>query len=184
MAIVVAWRAWRARRGNSAVVNQLMAAAGGRSQGGREPRHARRAAALREGAPHLAPRPLRRRRRRPRRLEGEAQRPLSLRAAVVPDHRRARLGQDDGAAPLGPQVPARRRRRRRRDPRRRRHAQLRLVVHRPGGADRHRRPLHHAGQRPRERPLDLERLPRDAQAQRGRASRSTACWSRSRCPTC
>ena len=32
--------------------------------------------------------------------------------------------------------------------RRRRHAQLRLVVHRRGGADRHRRPLHHAGQRP------------------------------------
>ena len=29
--------------------------------------------------------------------------------------------------------------------RRRRHAQLRLVVHRRGGADRHRRPLHHAG---------------------------------------
>ncbi len=103
-------------------------------------------------------------RRRPRRLEGEAQRPLSLRAAVVPDHRRARLRQDHGAAPLGPQVPARRRRRRRRDPRRRRHAQLRLVVHRPGRPDRHRRPLHHTGQRPRERPLDLERLPGDAQA--------------------
>ena len=33
--------------------------------------------------------------------------------------------------------------------RRRRHAQLRLVVHRRGGAARHRRPLHHAGQRPR-----------------------------------
>ena len=34
-----------------------------------------------------------------------------------------------------------------RDARRRRHPQLRLVVHRPGGADRHGRPLHHAGQR-------------------------------------
>ena len=48
--------------------------------------------------------------------------------------------------------------------RHRRHAQLRLVVHHRGGADRHRRPLHHAGQRPRRRPRGLARLPRPAAA--------------------
>ena len=49
---------------------------------------------------------------------------------------------------------------------RRRHAQLRLVVHRRGGAARHRRPLHHAGKRPRGRRGGVARLPRSAQALR------------------
>ena len=72
----------------------------GRSQGGRERRHARRAAALREGArsrcagpasaPAAASSPAGRR---------KLGRPLPLRAAVVHVHRRAGLGQDDGAAP-------------------------------------------------------------------------------------
>ena len=48
--------------------------------------------------------------------------------------------------------------------RRRRHPQLRLVVHRRGGADRHRRPLHHAGQQQRGRQQRLARLPETAQA--------------------
>ena len=40
---------------------------------------------------------------------------------------------------------------------RRRHALLRLVVHRPGRADRHRRPLHDAGFRRQGRPAELAR---------------------------
>ena len=68
--------------------------------------------------------------------------------------------------------------------RRRRHAQLRLVVHRRGGADRHRRPLHHAGSRT----ARSTRAPGTASspccASRGRAGRSTACCSRSTSRTC
>ena len=56
--------------------------------------------------------------------------------------------------------------------RRRRHAQLRLVVHRRGGADRHRRPLHDAGQR---RPTST----RPAGSASCSCSRSTAGGSRS-----
>ena len=44
--------------------------------------------------------------------------------------------------------------------RRGRHAQLRLVVHRRGGAARHRGPLHHAGKRPQGGRGRLARLPR------------------------
>ena len=47
---------------------------------------------------------------------------------------------------------------------RRRHAAVRLVVHRRGGADRHRRPLHHAGFRRRGRPRRLGGVPRPAEA--------------------
>ena len=50
-------------------------------------------------------------------------------------------------------------------PGRRRHALLRLVVHRPGRADRHRRALHDAGLRRQGRPQELARLPRDAAAE-------------------
>ena len=46
---------------------------------------------------------------------------------------------------------------------RRRHAQLRLVVHRRGGADRHRRPLHDAGQPRGGRQRRVARLPPPAQ---------------------
>jgi type VI secretion system protein ImpL len=58
--------------------------------------------------------------------------------------------------------------RRRRAARRRRHPQLRLVVHRRRGADRHRRPLHHPGQPGRGRQRLLARLP----AHCSRSSRS------------
>ena len=80
--------------------------------------------------------------------------------------------------PLAEKMAARRR------ARRRRHAQLRLVVHRRGGADRHRRPLHDAGIE-HARPT---RAPGTASsrccASRGRAGRSTACCSRSTSRTC
>ena len=58
------------------------------------------------------------------------------------------------AAELGPQGAARRRR----------HAQLRLVVHLRRGADRHRRPLHHARQLPRCRSRRMAGLPSPAAA--------------------
>ena len=96
-----------------------------------------------------------------RRLVGQARRALPVRAAVVPDHRRARVGQDHRTAQLRPQVSAGRSGRRPRRSRRRRHPPLRLVVHRPGGADRHCRPLHHARQRPRNRSQHLERVSQD-----------------------
>ena len=67
------------------------------------------------------------------------------RAAVVRDHRPARRRQDHRAAERRSVVPARRRDGPERCRRRRRHAHVRLVVHRERGADRHRRPLHHAG---------------------------------------
>ena len=73
------------------------------------------------------------------------QRP-ALRAALVPDDRPARLRQDHGPAPVGPALSAR-------QPAgaegRRRHAQLRLVLHRRGRAARHRRSMDDPGQRPR-----------------------------------
>ena len=83
----------------------------------------------------------------------------------------------------GPEVSARRATARQGGPGRRRHALLRLVVHRRGGADRHRRPLHDAGFRRQGRPQELARLPRHAAAGTGRASRSTASSSRSASPT-
>ena len=65
----------------------------------------------------------------------------------------------------GPALPAvHRQRHRALGPRRRRHAQLRLVVHRRGGAARHRGPLHHAGKRPQGRRRGLARLSRAAEA--------------------
>ena len=70
---------------------------------------------------------------------------LPLRAAVVRHHRPAGRRQDDGAAEQRAEVPAGRRDGPGRGGRCRRHAALRLVVHRERRADRHRRPLHHAG---------------------------------------
>ena len=67
--------------------------------------------------------------------------------------------------------------------RRRRHALLRLVVHRGGRADRHRRPLHHAGFRRRGRQEELARLPALLKNNRA-SSRSTASSSRSASRTC
>jgi type VI secretion system protein ImpL len=72
---------------------------------------------------------------------------LSLRAALVCHHRPARRRQDHGAGQFGAEIPARARHRAVRRRRRRRHALLRLVVHRGRRADRHGRPLHHAGHR-------------------------------------
>ncbi len=89
---------------------------------------------------------------------------LSLRAAVVRDHRPARRRQDHRAAERRPVVPARRRDGAERGRRRRRHAHVRLVVHRERGADRHRRPLHHAGFRRGGGQGGLAGLPRPAEA--------------------
>ena len=61
-------------------------------------------------------------------------------------------------------LPARRRDGPERGRRRRRHAHVRLVVHRERGADRHRRPLHHAGFRRGGRQGGLARLSRPAEA--------------------
>ena len=73
---------------------------------------------------------------------------------------------------------------RRQRARRRRHAQLRLVVHRRGGADRHRRPLHDAGIGRGGRRQRLGRASSPCCASRGRAGRSTACCSPSTSRTC
>ena len=54
---------------------------------------------------------------------------------------------------------------------RRRHAAVRLVVHRGRRADRHRRPLHHAGFQRRGRSRRLGSIPRPAEARPGHASR-------------
>ena len=130
-------------------------------EGRREPRPRRGARAFRARTADAAARTLRRE-FDALRLVGQVRRALPVRAAVVPDHRRARLGQDDRAAQLRAEVSARRFGRRPRGARRRRHAPLRLVVHRPGRADRHRRALHDARQRPRDRPQHLERLSENA----------------------
>ena len=89
---------------------------------------------------------------------------LSVRAAVVRDHRPARRRQDHRAAERRPVVPARRRDGTERGRRRRRHAHVRLVVHRDRRADRHRRPLHHAGFRQRGGQGGLAGVPRPAEA--------------------
>ena len=96
---------------------------------------------------------------------------LSVRAAVVRDHRPARRRQDHRAAERRSVVPARRRDGPERCRRRRRHAHVRLVVHRERGADRHRRPLHHAGFRQRGGQGRLAGLPRPARSAPARASR-------------
>ena len=93
-----------------------------------------------------------------------AQSRLSLRTAVVRDHRPSRRRQNDGAAERrlalsagGADGPGRGRRRRR-------HAAVRLVVHRGRRADRHRRSLYHAGLKCRDRPRRLGCVPRPAEA--------------------
>jgi hypothetical protein len=95
---------------------------------------------------------------------------LPLRAPLVRDHRPARLGQDHGARQFRPQVPAGQGP----DPRGggggRRHALLRLVVHRGRGAHRHGGPLHHPGLEPPGRPRQLAELPGAAQAQPAEAA--------------
>ncbi|VFT19492.1 IcmF1 [Pseudomonas aeruginosa] len=86
-----------------------------------------------------------------------------VRVALVRDHRPARFGQDHRADELRPGLPARRTDGRRGDPRGRRHAQLRLVVHRRSGAAGHRRPLYHPGQPRPGGQGRLAGLPRPAQ---------------------
>ena len=71
----------------------------------------------------------------------------ALRPAVVRLHRAAGIGQDDRPAQLRPALLAGRLRRPSPAERRRRHAQLRLVVHRRGRVPRHGGPVHHAGLR-------------------------------------
>ena len=72
-------------------------------------------------------------------------------------------GQDHGAGQLRPEVSAVARRNAGGGRRRRRHALLRLVVHRRRGADRHRRPLHHAGFRRQGGQAELARVSRPAE---------------------
>ena len=144
--------AWRAQRGNAAVVNQLHgAAAPAIARRPRAPTCSRCGSASRRRSQTL---------RRARFGAGGGvlaglERPSSHGKRYLYELPWYLIigapgsGKTTALRQLGPQVPARRRRRRRRGARRRRHAQLRLVVHRPGRADRHRRPLHHAGQRPR-----------------------------------
>ena len=84
----------------------------------------------------------------------------------------------------GPEIPARRGGDAGGDRRRRRHALLRLVVHRRGRADRHRRPLHDAGFR-RRRPTARAGSPSSTCSRRtARGSRSTASSWRSASRTC
>ena len=130
--------------------------------------HARRARALRAGAAHAEQRALRRRRRRAgaagrRALGGRYLYELPWYVIIgAPGSGKTTALLNSGLQfPLADSVGERR------DPRRRRHAQLRLVVHRPGGADRHRRPLHHAGQRPR-RPTARPGAASSAAARRSR----------------
>ena len=70
------------------------------------------------------------------------------------------------------------------DRRRRRHALLRFLVHRGRRADRHGRPLHHAGFRCRDRPEELAVVPVAAQARTAPSSRSTASSWPSASRTC
>ena len=84
---------------------------------------------------------------------------------MVSHHRPARRRQDDGADQFRPEVSARRRQRGDGDPGRRRNALLRLVVHRRGGAHRHRRPLHHSGFGRQGRSQELAGLSRHAASQ-------------------
>ncbi len=107
----------------------------------------------------------------------------ALRPALVSDHRPAGRRQDDGAGQFGAEIPARRRQPGQSHPGRRRHALLRLVVHRRGGADRHRRALHDAGFRRQGRPQELALVSRDARQEPAEASRSTASSWRSASPT-
>ena len=86
-----------------------------------------------------------------------------LRSALVRHHRPAGRGQDHGAGQFRAEVSARARGNAGGDRRRRRHPLLRLVVHRRGRADRHRRPLHDAGLRRKSRQGKLVRLPRHAE---------------------
>ena len=92
----------------------------------------------------------------------EGRPPEPVRPAVVRDHRRPGIGQDDGACQFRPAFSARAAHRQGRAARRRRHAQLRLVVYRRGGVPRHRGPLHDAGLRCQRRQRGLARVPRAA----------------------
>ena len=69
------------------------------------------------------------------------------------------------------------------DRRRRRHAAVRLVVHRGRRADRHGRPLHHAGLECRGRSRRLGRVPRSAEADQAAAAAERPARSRSRSAT-
>ena len=77
----------------------------------------------------------------------------------------------------GPEIPAVARRHAGGHRRRRRHALLRLVVHRGRGADRHRRPLHDAGFRRQGRQARAGSPSSTCSRRTGRGSRSTASWS-------
>ena len=89
---------------------------------------------------------------------------LSLRAAVVRDHRPARRRQDDRPSQCRAALSARRRNGPGCGSGGGRHEALRLVVHRRGGADRHGRPLYHAGFRRRGRPRRMGGFSRPPEA--------------------
>ncbi len=108
---------------------------------------------------------------------------LSVRAAVVRDHRPARRRQDHRAVECRSQFSARRRNGAERGGRRRWHPHVRLVVHRQRGADRHRRALHHAGFRRRGGQGGLAGVPGVAPAHPGAAAAEWRSGRRLRCPT-
>ena len=88
---------------------------------------------------------------------------VPLQSALVRVHRRAGGRQDHRADQLRTALPPRGSARSRGRARRRRHAQLRLVVHRRGRVPGHRRAVHHPAERPGRRRVGLEELPAASQ---------------------
>ncbi len=112
-----------------------------------------------------------------------ARRPRPVRPAVVRDHRRPRLRQDDRPPQFRAHVPAGAARREGGAAGGRRHAELRLVVHRRSGLPRHGRPLHHAGLGRDVGQRGVVGVPLAAAQVPGSGARSTASSSRSAPPT-
>ena len=149
--VVLAWLAWvlferwQARRASSqAGVGRHQPGRGRAPAVGRRRQAARK---LRAGGRHA-------------RLASEGTH--ALRPAVVRLHRAAGIGQDDRPAQLRPALLAGRLRRASPVEGHRRHAQLRLVVHRRGRLPRHGGPVHDAGLRCVGRQRRLEGIPRAA----------------------
>ncbi len=122
---------WRAARASAKLAQAMVAQKGPPVARRREPRGAAATRTLRGGHGHLE--------------EESAARQEPVRIAVVRDHRTPGLRQDHGAGQFGLEVSARAALRQGSRARRRRHAQLRLVVHRRGRAARHGGALHNAG---------------------------------------
>ncbi len=128
------WAQARARRNNDQLVKALVGARG--TIRARIARSAGAGAAVSGSSGAAAPK---QGRRRPRPK-------MALPTAVVRHDWAARIGQDDRARSVRSAIPHRRGAR---SAGGRRYPLLRLALHRRGGPDRHRRPLHHPGQRRR-----------------------------------